>query len=264
MALATILTERARVLILSLVATIAIPRQGNLRDVLLRVAGMAIGRRMFSCQLEARLLGMIELPSLPPARIVAPGAIRPQPSGMNIARLMATDARFSDLLVVSVVMALFALGTRVLAQQRELRQSVIEDDPTLPALIRFLVAGLTFLSILAFVGVVLGVARHALRRELHLTWIGLVTITAFFLDVLATQGEFRIRIVIEGDIAPRLGRMAALALGAALPLVLVLLLVTLDASLGRVLVALAGMAALAADLGMGALSAGISSFHDRT
>jgi hypothetical protein len=80
-----------------------------------------------------------------------------------------------------------------------------------------------------------------------------VTVAALLLDMLAAQRKFRVRVVIEGDIAPRLGRMTTLALGAALPLVRVLLLVTFDADLGRVFVALTGVTALAADIGVSPL-----------
>jgi hypothetical protein len=61
-------------------------------------------------------------------------------------------------------MALIAFGTGVIAKQRKFRQAVIENDATLPTFVRFLMAGLTFLAVLALMSVVLGVARDALRR----------------------------------------------------------------------------------------------------
>lgn len=70
-------------------------------------------------------------------------------------------------------------------------------------------------------------------------------------DMLAAQREFRVGVVIEGDIAPGLGRVAAFAFHAAQPFMLVLLLVAFDALRGRRLVALAGMTALAADFCVG-------------
>mgnify|MGYP007100013965 FL=1 len=151
-------------MILRLVTPVAVTRQIDLGDVFLCVAGMAAGRRMPASQGEPRLLCMVELPALPPGRIVATRTISTQPARVDVARLVASDACLGDHLVILVMMAQFALGARMTAQQRKLRQPMIEDDAALPPFVGLLVTALALLAVLPLVRIVLGMTGGALRR----------------------------------------------------------------------------------------------------
>ena len=89
---------------------------------------------------------------------------------------------------------------RVQAEQRELREIVVECDPLAPSV--FVVAGFAFLAEFAFMRVVLFVAGHACGGEFILVVIVAVTAIAFGFSVFAAKWKLRLLVVVEADHVP--------------------------------------------------------------
>jgi len=151
-----------------------------------------------------------------------------------------------------VRVAILAFQRRVLSQQREARQFVIEAHIALP--VAALVATATLRAELARMHVILLVTRSAFGRELELIGRARMAGFAFCQRVLSGEGKAGQRVMVEIDLLPAAFGVAAPAVLPATAFVRVLRLMAAETGcrrlhkLGRLLVA-----GLAGGLAMGAL-----------
>lgn len=201
------LAERAVVHVRTAMTAEAIHRQLQIRRRLGLVAGLARDLLVDSDQWEPGLPRVVEAPQPPPVRIMATGALCPEPSLMEILVTALTGHR--RVLVGRRAVALLARHRLVQAYQREARNLMIEGELLPPA--RIAVARLATFAQLALMRILLAVTGHARRRELvPIEVTGMATL-AFHLGMGISQREARL-VVIEADRLPFFLIVARLAL----------------------------------------------------
>ncbi len=105
------------------------------------MAGLAGNLRMRPVQDKARLQVVVEEPLLPVNRVVACRAVRAESAVVRVVCCMAVHALLRCVAEHMRIMAVAAVNVRVLAQERETRQVVVEEYVVLPR--RFVVAVVT-------------------------------------------------------------------------------------------------------------------------
>ena len=172
----------------------------------------------------------------------------PQAAGMLVIFLVASIAVTGCLLEHHTFMAILALNLGMPAQQREAGLVMVKPGRLFP--VGLGVARRAVFTQGLFVLVILLVAIPTLLRQLLFVQRPCMAITAGGLTVFATQDITGIHIVVEGQVPPRLGRVAGFALGAIQAFVLVILLVATDTGRRGVLVATIAVAIVTFDLGV--------------
>jgi hypothetical protein len=243
-------TELSLMLVVTTVAAVAGCRSSRLLDVLCAVAGMTLQASMGASQGIRRLLVVIKAPTGPAVWRVTCRTGGSDTSLMVVVRV-ATRACLGHILERWRSMTLFAGHDRMQPDQRKARDIVVEGDFLAPT--RFVVTLLAFASKLACMRIVLLVARGTHHAELVAVETAGMARLALDLRVAATQGKARCLGVIESNRFPGLHAVARLAFGAMATSMRILNLVAGHARRREPLVALAGMACCASNLGVGAL-----------
>src|ERR1700730_19227719 len=130
----------------------------------LAVARLAGELAVRTAQGKSGLFAVIELPHFPAVRGVASSAVLAEVALVHVVLLVTVDALVADVAVLARQMALLAWNRDVQADQRKLREVVIETHTGAPALRR--VAVIAFLAEMAGVHVVRPVAAQALGGQL--------------------------------------------------------------------------------------------------
>src|SRR5689334_9516266 len=183
-----------------------------LQLVAIQVARMAAVAFHLPVLAAQRILGLrvvVERDLRPRLGGVAGLAFLPEAALVLVVLLVAADARHRRFLEDVALVAGLAFHRGVLAEQREARLRVIEAR-LLPA--RLVVAVGARGAERPFVLVVLLVAGDAGALQLVAVEIARVAALALDLLVLAAQRVLGLRVVVEGDLRPRLGAVAGLAL----------------------------------------------------
>src|SRR3984893_7095990 len=171
-----------------------------------RLAGeLAVG----AAQGKSGLLAVIDLPHLPAVRRVASSAVLAQVALVHVVLLVTVDTLVADVAVLAGQMTLLAWKRDVQADQRKLREVVIEAHARAPALRR--VAVIAFLAEMAGVHVVRPVAAQALSGQLlrgHTR--GMAGMTGDLL-VLAHEGPLGVARMVKARGLPLLATVAGAA-----------------------------------------------------
>lgn len=231
--------ERSVVRIIPAVASIAIGRRGNPRDIGLLVARMAMQSIMRARQRVAGLLVVIEEPACPTIGVVTARTVGAEPTDM-VRILVAARASTRRILERLGSVAFLAGHHRMQSDQWEPRQIMIEDDLLPPA--RLLVALLAIAAQLTPVRIILAMAGDARHGQFIAIQVAGVALLALELGVAAAQRKLGCLVVVKADRGPRLGGVTGLTIGAVVARMLVLQAVTGDARPTQILVSLAHMA----------------------
>ena len=156
-------------------------------------SGMRAGQR------EAGLPIMIEAPKGPTVRVMATIASLPQRQLMERI-LVAVRACRRRLAIGIGAMALFTWHGRVKSDQGKICNVVIERYLSTPA--RLIVASLTVLPELTFVGIVRPMTSIASRRQLILIEVAGMTTLTFYARVRSPEWKLRDLRMIERDFGP--------------------------------------------------------------
>ncbi len=179
---------------------------------------------MSALQGKVRLPVVVELPLQPVDRVVAQGAVLRQAILVGIGLAMAFHALGRRVAEHMRVMARVALLVRMRAKQWKSRQAMVEEDPVRPGILVVAIEAVSTLG--AVVCVVFFVTGKTVRLRLHLE--DRLDMTGLALDELVrtVQHVVRVGVVIEEDRRPRLGRMAGLAAGPEVTVVIIVFQVT--------------------------------------
>ena len=232
--------------VIRLVAVGTVTPQSLLHCQRLSVAGLAINAGMRAPQLEVRLDVVIEERLPPVDRVVTQHASLAEAPIMGVAVPVAFDALLGGIAKHVRVMAIPAFPVRVLSEERESGESMIEEHVVLPR--RLVVAVGTGQAEGAVMGIVVLVARQAVGGQRYVE--DRLNVTGLALDVRVRSAERvpRFQGVIELHLGPSGADMAGLTLLSEMPLVVVVLLVASDTLhgqlIGKRVVAMAGVALL--------------------
>lgn len=219
-------------------APIAAAGLSDFGDILGLVAGVAVEPLVGAIQREARLPRMIELPSLPAVRVVAPRTLGTEPALVKLV-LMTSAAGCGRILEAGCAVTLLAGDGRVQPNQGKTRDIMVERDLLAPA--GLLVALLAARAKLPLMRIVLAVAAGAIGRQLVTIEITRMARVAFDGRVFTAQRELGCFVVVEADRRPLRRGMTSFAFLAVASGVLVLLGMAANAGRGDVLVTLACM-----------------------
>ena len=172
------------------------------------VAGLADQTAMGTFETEVGGLVVIELPERPTIRVMAACAIIAERLLVHVVLAVAVIAACGDILESRGGLTLFAGRSGMQANQREVRQIMIEYHLVTPA--AFAVAARTILALLTAMDIVGAVTVDAAGLQ-FVREIAPMTGVAQDLLVLAAQREIGLTVVIEATLGPGLFGMTTFA-----------------------------------------------------
>ena len=223
MATLTVGPELAVVDIVGQMAIRAIAPKTRLVSERPAMTGFAVRIGVCARQGEVSLQVVIERPLRPGDRVVAETAVGAEEAVVRLVVPVTIDTRLRGVAENMRIMAGIALGLFMLAEQRELRQAMVEEDLVLPG--QFVVAILAGCAQGLFVWLVFFVTGETLGFQRHIEHRLDVTRGALGLRVLAEQSMPGVDGMIESYVGPTSRHMARVALLAEVGFVVVILLV---------------------------------------
>ena len=220
-------TELSIMNVIRLVAVGAVAAQAHLCCQRLPVARFAVDPHVRAFEFKCGLHVVIKYPLPPFDRVVTEGAAFAEASVMGVVLAMAIDALLRCITEHVRIMAILAFTFRVLAQQRETGQAVIEENVVLPG--QLIVAVRAGGAERAVVGIVVFMAGQAIRGECDFENGLDVAGRALDFRVSAKQSVPGVDVMVEMDLRPTGTRVAGLARFAEVTLVVVVFTVTADA-----------------------------------
>lgn len=200
MTAATIETELSVVYIVRPVAVAAAIPESFHSGQRLPMAALTFRVAMRAVERKIGTQIVIELPGEPVHRVVTVAACVRVATLMRIILAMAVDAVFRCIAEHVRLVAAFAVRFRMLAEQRETRQVVIEEYIVLPG--GFVVAVVANDALLTVMGVVLGMAVVAGGLESHLENGLDVAVLAFDRGMGTEQGIVGVLVMVEEHVWP--------------------------------------------------------------